>query len=83
MSQIHERYAKIKALVPNEIREEIGMPQIDGGDKPIELNARQAADDRANTAQNRERDSQRANEQSDGPAAISGRNPKGEGSKTE
>jgi len=82
MSQIHERYAKIKALVPNEIREEIGMPQIDGGDKPIELNARQAADDRANTAQNRERDSQRSNEQSDGPAAISGRNPKGEGEKT-
>lgn len=82
-SQIFERYAKIKAMVPNEIREKIGLPQMDGGDEPIELSARQAADERANTAQNRERDSERANNQSDGPAAISGRNPKGEGSKTE
>lgn len=83
MSQIHERYAKIKALVPNEIREEIGKPQRDGGDEPIELSARQAADQAANTAQNRQRDAERTNNQSDGPAAISGRNPKGEGSKTE
>jgi len=83
MSQIHERYAKIKALVPNEIREEIGKPQMEGGDKPIELSARQAADDRANTSQNRERDTDRTNNQSDGPAAISGRNPKGEGPKSE
>jgi PBSX family phage portal protein len=82
-SQIYERYAKIKAMVPNEIREKIGLPQMEGGDKPIELSARQAADERANTNENRERDSERANNQSDGPAAISGRNPKGEGPKTE
>ena len=82
-SQIHERYAKIKALTPNEIREEIGKPQMDGGDEPLELSARQAADDRANTAQNRERDSERSNNQSDGAGAVSGRNPKGEGAKTQ
>ena len=82
-SQIHERYAKIKAMTPNEIREEIGMPQMDGGDEPLELSARQAADERANTQQNRQRDSERENNQSDGPGAISGRNPKGEGPKTQ
>jgi PBSX family phage portal protein len=82
-SQIHERYAKIKAMTPNEVREEIGMPLMEGGDEPLELSARQAADDRANTAQNRERDSERSNNQSDGAGAISGRNPKGEGAKTQ
>ena len=82
-SQIHERYAKIKAMMPNEIREQIGLPQIDGGDQPLELTARQAADTRANTQQNRTRDSERNNQQSDGPGAISGRNPKGEGPKTQ
>lgn len=82
-SQIHERYAKIKAMTPNEIREEIGMPQMEGGDEPLELSARQAADERANTIENRERDSERTNNQSDGAGAISGRNPKGEGAKTQ
>ena len=81
-SQIHERYAKIKAMLPNEIREDIGLPQIDGGDQPLELTPRQATDARANVRGTRARDSERANAQSDGPAAISGRNPKGEGPKT-
>lgn len=78
-SQIHERYAKIQAMLPNEIREEIGLPQIDGGDDPFQMTARMAADTRANTARNRQRDAERMNEQSDGAGAISGRNPKGEG----
>lgn len=81
-SQIHERYAKIQALTPNEIREDLGKPQRDGGDTPIELSARQQADARSNIADNRERDTERSNNQSDGPGAISGRNPKGEGPKT-
>lgn len=81
-SQIFERYAKIQAMMPNEVREKIGLPQIDGGDEPVQLTARQAADERANTNQNRERDSERMNNQSDGAGAISGRNPKGEGAKT-
>ena len=81
-SQIHERYAKIQAMLPNEIREEIGLPQMDGGDEPFQMTSRQAADTRANTARNRQRDTERMNEQSDGPAAISGRNPKGEGARS-
>ena len=81
-SQIFERYAKIQAMMPNEIREEIGLPQINGGDKPFQMNPRQAADTRANVAGNRQRDAERMNNQSDGEAAISGRNPKGEGPKT-
>lgn len=81
-SQIYERYAKIKAMMPNEIREEIGLPQMDGGDEPLELTARQATDARANVRGNRARDTERTNQQSDGPAAITGRNPKGEGPKT-
>jgi PBSX family phage portal protein len=81
-SQILERYVKNKILVPNEAREKIGYPQRDGGDDPMEMTARQAADARANTAQNRARDTERSNNQSDGPGAVSGRNPKGEGSKT-
>ena len=82
-SQIYERYAKIQAMVPNEIRESIGLPQIQGGDDPFEMTSRMAADTRANTARNRQRDTERSNNQSDGPGAISGRNPKGEGSSSE
>ena len=81
-SQILERYVKNQILVPNEAREMIGMPQRDGGDSPLELNPRQAADAKGNMAGNKTRDSERTNNQSDGAAAISGRNPKGEGAKT-
>ncbi len=81
-SQIHERYLKTKVLMPNEVREEIGRPQIDGGDDALELTPRQATDARANLAGNRQRNSERTNNQSDGEAAISGRNAKGQGRKT-
>jgi len=81
-SQILERYVKNQILVPNEAREKIGMPQRDGADQPLELNPRQAADAKGNMAGNKERDSERANNQSDGPAAIEGRNPQGAGPKT-
>jgi PBSX family phage portal protein len=85
MSQIHERYAKIKALVPNEIREEIGYPQMDGGDDPLVLSGKEQADmqvEQQDKEYERQRDAERMAQQSDGPAAISGRNPKGEGPKT-
>lgn len=81
-SQILERYVKSQILVPNEAREAIGYPQREGGDAPMELTARQAADERANTAGNRARDTERSNNQSDGPGAVTGRNPKGQGAKT-
>jgi hypothetical protein len=66
-------------MVPNEARELLDLPQRKDGDKPMELNPRQAADASANTAQNRQRDAERANNSSDSPATISGRNPQGEG----
>ncbi len=85
-SQIHERYAKIGALVPNEIREEIGKPQREGGDQPMVMSAKEQVESEAEQADKeyeRQRDSERMAQQSDGPAAISGRNPKGSGAKTE
>jgi PBSX family phage portal protein len=81
-SQILERYVKNQIIVPNEAREKIGYPQREGGDKPLEMNPRQTADAKANSARNRTRDAQRMNEQSDGAAAVTGRNPKGEGPKS-
>ena len=81
-SQILERYVKNQILVPNEAREKIGYAQRDGGDDPLELNPRQAADAKANLQQNRSRDTERSNNQSDGAGAVSGRNPKGSGPKT-
>jgi PBSX family phage portal protein len=81
-SQILERLVKNKIMVPNEARERVGLPQMEGGDVPMEMTPRQATDARANNAQNRQRDAERSANQSDGAAAISGRNPKGEGPKT-
>ena len=78
-SQILERYVKTQIMLPNEARDILNLPQVDHGEVPLQLTARQAADERANLAGNRERDSQRVNNQSDGEATISGRNPKGEG----
>ena len=81
-SQILERYVKNHIMVPNEAREQIGLPQMDGGDEPMQMTPRQATDARANNAKNRTRDAERANNQSDGAAAVTGRNPKGAGPKT-
>jgi PBSX family phage portal protein len=81
-SQINERYVKNQVLTPNEVREKIGYPQRDGGDTPLELNSRQAADAKGNMAGNKTRDTERSNNQSDGAGAVTGRNPKGEGAKT-
>jgi PBSX family phage portal protein len=78
-SQILERYVKNQIMVPNEAREILGLPQRPDGDEPFEMSSRQAADTRANTAQNRARDTERSNNQSDSSATISGRNAQGEG----
>ena len=78
-AQILEKYVKSQIMLPNEAREILDLPQVEHGDKPLELNARQAADARANLAGNRARDTERQNNQSDGPATIAGRNPQGEG----
>jgi PBSX family phage portal protein len=82
-SQILERYVKTQIMVPNEAREKLGLPQRPDGDEPFEMSTRQAADARANTAQNRGRDAERANNSSDSTATVSGRNPAGEGRSSE
>jgi len=78
-SQIIERYIKTQVITPNEAREQLGLPQRPDGDEPFEMTSRQATDMRANTARNRERDSDRMNNQSDGAGTVDGRNPQGEG----
>ena len=82
-SQILERYVKTQIMVPNEAREMLGLPQRPDGDEPFEMSSRQTADARANLAGNRQRDTDRANNQSDGEATISGRNAQGEGRASE
>ena len=78
-SQILERYVKTQVMMPNEAREAIGLPQHPDGDTPFVMSPRQAADSNSNLAGNRERNTERTNSQSDGPATTTGRNPKGEG----
>jgi hypothetical protein len=82
-SQIIERYVKTQVMTPNEARQQLGLPQRPDGDDPFEMSARQATDARANLAGNRERDSERSNNQSDSTATISGRNAQGEGRSSE
>ena len=78
-SQIIERYVKTQVITPNEAREMLDMPQRSDGDSPFTMSPRQATDARANLAGNRQRDTERANNASDSPTTISGRNPQGEG----
>ena len=78
-SQIIERYVKTQVMTPNEGREAIGLPNRPDGDEPFSMSPRQATDARADLAGNRQRDSERSSNQSDGEATISGRNPQGEG----
>jgi PBSX family phage portal protein len=82
-SQILERYVKTQIMVPNEAREKLGLPQRPDGDEPFEMSPRQATDARANASQNRQRDAERANNSSDSPATVAGRNPSGEGRSAE
>lgn len=74
-SQILERYVKNQIMLPNEARVILGMPQREGGDEPLQLKPQDAANQTADRA----RDGERLNNQSDGAATVSGRNPKGEG----
>lgn len=82
-SQIIERYVKTQILTRNEAREQLGLPQHPEADEFFVMNAREAADMRANTAGNRSRDAERVNNNSDSPSTVSGRNAQGEGRSTE
>ena len=81
-SQILERYVRNQIMLPNEAREAINLPERADGDAPFQMSSRAAADATANQGKTRARDAQRTNEQSDGPATTTGRNPKGEGRST-
>jgi PBSX family phage portal protein len=78
-SQIIERYVKTQVITPNEARNMLNLPQRSDGDEPFEMTSRQATDMRNNTAQNRQRDTDRSNAQSDSTSTVSGRNAQGEG----
>jgi capsid portal protein len=73
-SQILERYVKTQVMLPNEARSVLGLPQREGGDEPFSPKPEDNSE--------RARDGERLNNQSDGEATISGRNPKGEGRST-
>lgn len=74
-SQIDERYLKTQVIVPNEVRQRIGLPMRPGGQNPVQLTAQQRAE---NTTQ-RQRDTERQNNASDDPNSPTGRNAGGEG----
>ena len=78
-SQIIERYVKTQVMTPNEAREKLDLPQRPDGDEPFIMSPRQATDARANIAGNRQRESERTNNNSDSTTTISGRNAQGEG----
>ena len=78
-SQILERYVKTQVMTPNEAREKLDLPQTSYGDSPFIMSPRQGADARANLAGNRQRNTDRQNNQADSPSTIRGRNPQGEG----
>jgi len=78
-SQILERYVKTQVMTPNEAREKLDLPQRQDGDDPFIMSPRQATDARANLAGNRQRDTERTNNNSDSTTTLSGRNAQGEG----
>ena len=81
-SQILTNYVKNQIMAPNEAREVINLPELEEGDKLVQPTARQATDSAANNAGNRSRDAQRQQAQADNTATATGRNPKGEGSRS-
>ncbi len=80
-SQIDEKYLRNQVVTPNEVRDTLGKPPIPGGDEVIDLSSRQAADAKNNQKGSDQRATERVNNQSDSPNTVTGRNPKGQGSK--
>ena len=78
-SQILERLVKTQIMMPNEARQALDLPQRKDGDDPFVMTPRQATDAAANLSGNRERDTERTNNNSDSPSTVAGRNPAGEG----
>lgn len=76
-ARIDQIYLTTKVVVPNEVRARKGWAGIEGGDKPIELKAQAAAEQRADAGKTRTEDTEDATSVS--RTATDGRNAKGEG----
>ena len=64
-SKIDERYLRMQVIVPNEVRERLGMSTLPSGDTPIVLGPQQRAEQTAQATGNRLRDQERSANQSD------------------
>jgi PBSX family phage portal protein len=80
-SQIIERYIRNQVMMINEGRDAIGLPNIPEGDKFFEPKPQTTAEQNAQAGGTRSRDKERTANNSDSSTTISGRNPKGAGSK--
>ena len=64
-SKIDERYLRMQVIVPNEVRERLGLSTLPSGDTPVVLNAQQQAEQTAQATRNRVRDQDRVANESD------------------
>jgi PBSX family phage portal protein len=64
-SKINERYLRMQVLMPNEVREELGLSSLPNGDSPVVLNAAARAEQTAQATGNRTRDQERSASQAD------------------
>jgi PBSX family phage portal protein len=80
-SQINERYVRNQVMKINEARATIGLPAVPDGDKFFEPKPQQVAEQNAQANGTRTRDQERTANNSDSTTTVSGRNPKGAGSK--
>jgi hypothetical protein len=80
-SQIEERLVRMKIKVPNESREKLGLPPMDGGDETVDLKSQQAAEQTAQAMNSRTRDQERSSQATDGKSEP--RSPKGQGRTTQ
>jgi PBSX family phage portal protein len=80
-SQIEERLVRMKIKVPNESREKLGLPPMEGGDQTVDLKSQQAAEQTAQAMNSRTRDQERSSQATDGKSEP--RNPKGQGRTTQ
>lgn len=78
LSQMDERYLRMKVMVPNDIRvRRWGWEAVEGGDEPVELKPQEAAEQRAQGNASRTRDQDRSANSPDKSGEA--RQPKGEG----
>lgn len=78
LSQMDERYLRMKVMVPNDIRvRRWGWEAVEGGDEPVELKPEVAAEQRAQGNASRTRDQERSSNSPDKSGEA--RQPKGEG----